>query len=104
MIQRNGKIFHAPGLEEQDGGKQRRRDNSPRLQTILQSYGNRDNVVLAQKQIYGSMEQTKEPKHKPRHPWSISLQQRKQEYKMGKKTVSSLSGAGKIGQLLVNQC
>ena len=104
MIQRNGKIFHAPGLEERDGGKQRRRDNSPRLQTILQSYGNQDNVVLAQKQIYGSMEQNKEPKHKPRHLWSISLQQRKQEYKMGKKTVSSLSGAGKIGQLLVNQC
>ena len=87
-----------------EGKKTSRRHKSPRLQTILQSQSNHNSMVLAQKQIYGSMEQNKEPKHKPRHLWSISLQQRKQEYKMGKKTVSSLSGAGKIGQLLVNQC
>jgi len=40
----------------------------------------------------------------PRYPWSINLQQRRQEYKMGeKKTVSSASGAGKTGKLHVNQ-
>ena len=37
--------------------EQNRRHNPPRLQTILQSYGNQNNVVLAQKQTYGSMEQ-----------------------------------------------
>ena len=36
--------------------EQNRRHNPPRLQTILQSYGNQNNVVLAQKQTYGSMD------------------------------------------------
>ena len=39
--------------------------NLPRLQTILQSYGNQNSIVLTQKQTYGSMEQNREPKHKP---------------------------------------
>ena len=30
------------------------------------------------------MEQNREPRNKPRHLWSINLQQRRQEYKMGK--------------------
>ena len=36
--------------------KQSRRHNSPRLQKILQSYGNQDSVILVQKQTHGSME------------------------------------------------
>ena len=36
--------------------EQSRRHNPPRLQTILQSYSNQDNIVLAQKQKYRSME------------------------------------------------
>ena len=44
------------------------------------------------------MEQNREPEIN-----SINLQQRRQEYKMGEKAVSSASGAGKNGQLHVNQ-
>ena len=32
-----------------------------------------NNMVLAQKQIYGSMEQNRESRNKPTHPWSINL-------------------------------
>ena len=56
------------------------RHNPPRLQTILQSYGNQNSVVLAQKQTHRSMEQNTEPRNKPTHLRSINLQQRKQEY------------------------
>ena len=42
--------------------EQSRRHNPPRLQTILQSYGNQDSMVLAQKSTYGSMEQNRAPK------------------------------------------
>ena len=78
------------------------RHNSPRLQAILQSDSNQDSVVLAAKQTDPPMEQNREPRNKPRHPQSINLQQRKQENKMGQR-VFSASGAGKIGQLHLNQ-
>ena len=58
-------------------------------------------MVLAQKQIYGSMEQDREPRNKPRDLQSINFWQKKQKHKMGKK--SSARGVGKIGQLHVNQ-
>ena len=65
--------------------KPRRRHNSPRLQAILQSHSHLDCVVLVQKQTYRPMEQNREPRNKPRHLWSINLQQRRQEYKMRKR-------------------
>ena len=34
---------------------------------------NQNNVVLAQKQTYRSMELNREPRNKPTHPWSINL-------------------------------
>ena len=37
------------------------------IQTILQSYSNQNSMVLAQRQIYGSMELMKEPRNKPTH-------------------------------------
>ena len=40
------------------------------LQTILQGYSNQDNMVLAQKQKYRSMEQDRKPRDKPTHIWS----------------------------------
>ena len=46
------------------------RNQAPRLQTILQSYSNQDNMVLAQKQKYRSMEQGRKPRDKPTHIWS----------------------------------
>ena len=47
------------------------RHNSPRHQTILQSYSNQNRVVLAQKQTYGSVEQNREPRNKPTYLQSI---------------------------------
>ena len=61
------------------------RHNHPRLQTILQSYSNQNNVVLVQKPIYGSMEQNREPRNKPTQLRSINLRQRRQEYTMEKR-------------------
>ena len=52
--------------------------------------------------IQTKMKQNREARNKSRHLWSINLCQRIQEYKVGK-TVSSASGAGKTGQLQVNQ-
>ena len=43
------------------------------LQTILQSYSNRNSMVLAQKQMHRSMEQDREPRNKTTHLWSINL-------------------------------
>ena len=43
--------------------------NPPKLQTIIQSSSNQNTVVLAQKQIYGSMEQNRELRKKPTHQW-----------------------------------
>ena len=60
-------------------------------------------MVLAQKHTYGSMGQKREPRNKPAQQWTINLPQRRQEYTMGKQTVSSASGVGKAGQLHVNQ-
>ena len=48
------------------------------------------------------MEQNIEHGNKSKHLQSINLQQRRQEYKMEKRTVSLTSGAGKNGQLHVN--
>ena len=47
-----------------------RRNQAPRVQTILQSYSNQHSMVLAQKQKYRSMEQDREPRDKPAHIWS----------------------------------
>ena len=46
------------------------RNQAPTLQTILQSHSNQDNMVLAQKQQYRSMEQDRKPRDKPTHIWS----------------------------------
>ena len=42
-------------------------------------------MVLAQKQKYRLMEQDRKPRNKPMHLWSVNLQQRRQEYTMGKR-------------------
>ena len=47
-------------------------------------------------------EQNREPRNKPTHSWSTNLWQRRQEYTI-KKTVSSVSGTGKAGQLYVKE-
>ena len=62
-----------------------------------------NSVILAQKQIYGPMKQNRDPRNKPKHLWSINLWQRRQEYKMEKRQISSAGGAGKAEQLHIDQ-
>ena len=50
-----------------EGKKGSWRNQAPGLQTILQSYTNQDNMVLAQKQKHRSMEQDRMPRDKPTH-------------------------------------
>ena len=49
------------------------RNQAPRIQTILQNYNNQDNMILAQKQKYRSMEQDRKPRDKPMQIWSPYL-------------------------------
>ena len=42
-------------------------ESGSRLQTILQSHSSQENMVLAQKQKYSSVEQDRKPRYKPRH-------------------------------------
>ena len=44
-----------------------------RLQTTLQTYSNQSTMVLAQKQIYRSMEKNREPRNESTDIWSINL-------------------------------
>ena len=48
-----------------EGKKWRWRNQTPWLQSILQSYSSQDNMVQAQKQKYRSMEQDRKPRDKP---------------------------------------
>ena len=56
------------------------RNQSPWLHTILQSYSNRNSMVLVQKQKYRSMERDRKPRNKPKHLRSTNLWQSRQEY------------------------
>ena len=56
-----------------EGKKQSWSNQNPCLQSILQSYSNQDNTVLAQKQKHRSMEQDRKPRGKPTHLWSTNL-------------------------------
>ena len=58
-----------------EGQKWNWRNHTPWLQTILQSYSNQDNTVLAQKQKYRSMKKDRKPRDKPMHLWSTNLWQ-----------------------------
>ena len=55
-------------------------------------------MVLAQKQNYRSVEQDRKPRNKPTHTYGQSMTKEGRVYS-GEKTASSLSGAGKTGQL-----
>ena len=68
-----------------DKKEQSWRHHARGLHTILQSYRNQNSMVLAQKQTHRSMEQNTEPRNKPTHLQSISLQQRRQKYTMEKR-------------------
>ena len=57
-------------------------------------------MVLAQKQKYRSMEQDRKPRDKPTHMVTFCLIKEARLYN-GEKTASSISGAGKTGQVHV---
>ena len=76
--------------------KPSRRPNFPRLEAILKSHANEDSVVLVPKQTYRPREQNREPRNKPRLLRSINLQQRRQEYKMGKRQSFQQEVLGKL--------
>ena len=67
------------------GKKRSWRNQTPWLQTILQTSSNQDNIVLALKQKHKSMEQDRKPRDKPTHLWSTNLRQRRQGYTMEKR-------------------
>ena len=72
------------------------------LQIIVQSYSHQNHMVLAQKQKYRPIEHDRKPRDKPKHLRAPYLCQKRQQYTM-EKTVSSISGAGKTGQLHVKE-
>ena len=61
-----------------------------------------DSMVLAQRQKYRSMEQDRKLRNKFMHVWVPYLTKETRIYN-AEKTVSSISGAGKTGQLHVNK-
>ena len=71
--------------------------HNARFQVVLQSCGHEDSVVLAQKQTHRLMEQNRESRSGPSTLWSTNIRQRGKDYPL-EKTVSSINGAGKIGQ------
>ena len=73
------------------------------LQVILQSYI-QDNMILTQKQKYRPMEQDSQRPVKPTHTLMVNQSMTKEARIYNwKKTISSVSGAGKTGQLLVKE-
>ena len=55
------------------------------LQIILQSHSHQDHMVLAQRQLYRSMEQNRKPRDKSTNLWTPYLRQRRQGYIMEKR-------------------
>ena len=86
-------------LEKEEWGW---RNQSSWLQIILQSYIYKDSIVLAETQKYKQMEQDKKPSNKPMHLWVPYFWKKARTYD-GAKTTFSINGAGKTGQLHVNQ-
>ena len=61
-------------------------------------------MVLAQKQKYRPMEQDRKPRNKPMHaPMGTLFLTKEVRIYNGAKTASSISGAGKTGQLHVKE-
>ena len=61
-------------------------------------------MVLAQKQMHRPAKQNHEPRNKPTQLQSVNMQCAKEaRIYNGEETVSSIRGAGKTGQLYVNE-
>jgi len=60
-------------------------------------------MVLAQKQKYRPMEQNRKPRNKPVHLWVPCFFTKEARKYNRTKTVFSINGAGKTGQLCVKE-
>ena len=60
-------------------------------------------MVVAQKQTHRSMEQNRETKYRPSTPDQIIFDKSGKKMSNRKKTVSSINGVGKIGQLYTEE-
>ena len=60
-------------------------------------------MVLAQKQKHRPMEQDRKPRNKPMHLGYLIFDKGGKNIYNGAKTVSSINGAGKTGQLHVKE-
>ena len=67
------------------------------LQIILQSYSHQESMVLAQKQKYRPMGQDWKLRNKPMHLWVPYFFRKEARIYNGEKTISAVSGAGKMG-------
>ena len=54
-------------------------------------------MILAQKQAYGTMDENREPRNQPYTPIANESWTKEARIYKGEKTVSSISGLGKIG-------
>ena len=73
------------------------------LQTILQRDSHQDSMILVQKQKYRPMEWDKKPRNKPTHLMDTLFLTKEARIYIGAKRVSSISAAGKTGQLHAKQ-
>ena len=78
------------------------RNQASWLQVILLSYSYQDSMALAQKQKYRLMEQDRNPEKNPCTYGYLILTKEARIYN-GAKTVSSINGARKTGQLHVKE-
>ena len=76
----NTKVPEKPNNLEKE--KQKWGIYAPWLWTIIQSYSNQDNMILAQKYKYRWMEKGRKPRDKPMYLWSPNIWKRSQEYIM----------------------
>ena len=75
------------------------RNQPASLQETLQSYSHQDSMVLAQRQKYRSVEQTRKPRDKSTH---LPLWEEARKYN-GKKTISVTSDTGNTSEPLVKE-
>lgn len=75
--------------------KPSRRHTSPRLRSILQSYGKQDSVAKVPKPTHRPLEQKTEPRNKPQTDGQLFFNKGGKNVK-GEKTVCSARGAGKL--------
>ena len=77
------------------------RNQPSRLQIMPQSYSHQDNMVLAQKHKYRTMEQDRKPRNNP--PAGTLFFTKEARIYNRATTASSINGAGKTGQLHVKE-